>query len=109
MTTRKAISHKLRVFLWSKQQGKCAICGCELVGNRMEFDHIQALVHGGDNEADNWRILCIDCHKSKTKSDVHAKAKVQRLRYGKPKRSAPMAGSRNSAWKRHLDGTVSKR
>lgn len=108
MTERKPISHKLRVLLFQKQGGKCAMCKCALVG-LMEFDHIQALCHGGDNAPDNWRILCTLCHKLKTKLDKQAKAKVQRLKFGRPRKSQPMAGTRASGFKKRMDGVVERR
>ena len=110
MIDRRYLSQKQRAALCLKQDGRCTVCGNKLQPGNIEYDHTQALSHGGDNEADNWRAICaIPCHKEKTKADSQARHHVSRLAYGTPKRSPPMAGSRKSRWKRHMDGTVSER
>lgn len=105
---RRYLTQKKRAELVLAQGGRCSICGRKLKPGHIEFDHIQALIHGGDNEPDNWRALCADpCHRNKTRADVQAKAKVDRLALGgRQRKGPPIAGSRNSRFKRRIDGTV---
>lgn len=110
MTDRRSISQKRRAEIMLAQGGKCAMCPAKLRLGFTEFDHTQALIHGGDNEPDNWRALCIDCHKDKTRKDVHARAHADRIAVGGRQRSGPpMPGSRKSKFKKHLDGRVTLR
>lgn len=71
----------------------CNICG-ERIGSEdaIDWDHVQALIHGGAHHAMNIRPLHRDCHKIKTKFDVQANAKVKRLRNPKPSKR-PMRSS----------------
>ncbi|KKL88278.1 hypothetical protein LCGC14_1926330 [marine sediment metagenome] len=40
-------------------------------GHAFEVDHIQAIVNGGtDFDEKNLQVLCVDCHKDKTKKDM---------------------------------------
>lgn len=65
---------------------KCESCECELRRSRRErkaskfqFDHIVPLCLEGQNSANNIQVLCIACHKIKTKKDVAELAKRRRL------------------------------
>lgn len=110
MTERGSLSHKKRVYLWQKQGGKCAICGCELQGNKIEEDHIQSLEAGGDNELDNWQLICaIPCHRDKSIREAKLRAKVKRIRFGKPRKYPPMQGTKASGLKKRMDGVVERR
>ena len=50
--------------LLKKQENKCNICQINL--ERYEFDHIKALSAGGNNNIENFQVLCIPCHKTKS-------------------------------------------
>ena len=96
-----SIKDKLRVVLrYLRCPGlpeKNRKCGKRLPDLELiDFDHIQALSRGGDNDLTNFRPLCEECHKFKTQgngattlgSDDHEKAKTDRLvneRNGLPK------------------------
>jgi hypothetical protein len=55
------------LILWKNY--KCAECG---EGNSpIEIDHIIPAMHGGHNVGANLQLLCIDCHKDKTKTELH--------------------------------------
>ncbi len=57
---------KLRIIL--AQDGKCA-CGCGQKlggGETIEFDHIIALINGGENREGNTQALSHPCHKVAT-------------------------------------------
>lgn len=72
---------KARIVL--AQEGVCA-CGCGMklgaAGEGIEFDHIIALINGGENREANLRALRRPCHAIKTRADVAEKAKVARVR-----------------------------
>ncbi len=110
MVDRRSISKKRRAQICLAQDGKCFVCGDPLKVGKFEIDHRQALVHGGDDADDNLAALCTNCHTAKTRADVQANAKVQRLIYGgRTRKGPPMQGSRASGLKKHMDGSVSRR
>lgn len=85
---------KLRII--DRQGDRCAECGRKLgvAGERPEFDHMQALVNGGENRESNLRALCPPCHGAKTAEDVAEKSAVARKRkkalgLDRPKRKIP--------------------
>lgn len=69
----------LRIF--NRCEERCMGCSRK-VGNglRYAFDHIKALINGGENRESNIQILCEECHKKKTRVDVAEKARVNRIR-----------------------------
>jgi len=86
-----------------RQGGKCATCNRKLgmAGEPAEFDHILALINGGQNREANLQALCGLCHVSKTRDDMAVKKKNSRVRakrlgLRKPKRRMPY---------RRFDGT----
>lgn len=56
----------------------CEACGCMTKG-KFEIDHIRPDGLLGEPTIENARILCVACHKEKTKSDVGAIAKAKRV------------------------------
>lgn len=62
-----------------------AIIACGICGNLIfpeddiQFDHIHADVFDGPHEYKNLRPVHTECHKIKTKADVQAKAKGDRI------------------------------
>ena len=70
-----------RTLVWRRDTGVCAICafdtknitpqmrkkwGISRHRTPWEMDHAVPLAEGGLNEMDNFRTLCIPCHKSET-------------------------------------------
>jgi hypothetical protein len=78
----------------------------------VEFDHIDLDANSKDASLQNCAAACIPCHKYKTAHrDIPVAAKTLRQQdknAGIRKRST-MPGSRNSGWKRKVDGTVERR
>lgn len=77
---------RVQLRILARQNERCASCGIQL-GEIMkpEFDHVIALVNGGENREGNLQALCSPCHAQKTKGDVAEKAKVahrRRNRFG---------------------------
>lgn len=89
--------------------GCCQKCTRAVVGKlRAEFDHAIPLILGGKHEEANLQLLCHKCHRAKTNLDVKLKAKVARVRkrhLGIRKRST-FACSRDSRFKKKVDGSV---
>ncbi len=59
--------------LWMEQNGfcfdnvVCAICGKHV--NKWQIDHIIPLTRGGKHVIENLQLICIECHKKKTRED----------------------------------------
>ena len=92
----------------------CAGCGSFMASwESRQFDHIIALINGGENRESNLQVLCNMCHQLKTAVDVAEKAVVARKRKkalgikAKPKR--PLMGTVASGWRKRMDGTVERR
>jgi 5-methylcytosine-specific restriction endonuclease McrA len=108
---RTPLNMRQKQLLWDKQAGLCAVASCRtvLVPGRAEDDHHLALVDGGTNELSNRRLICIPCHKAKSAIEHKNNAKAKRIKYGRTRKGPPMAGSRKSRLKKHMDGSVSER
>ena len=106
---------RVKARIIAAQDGKCA-CGCGqklgLAGERIDFDHTQALILGGENRESNLRALRQPCHGEKTRADVAQKATEARKRnkhLGLNKPKATLPGSKGSKWKRKVNGEVVRR
>lgn len=107
---RRSISQKRRTAMFLEQKGRCGECDCVLRPGHWEVDHVAALVHGGSNDDDNLTILCRNCHVAKSRRDVQARSKGDRVAVGgRQRKGPPMQGSRLSGLKKHMDGSVSRR
>lgn len=95
---------------WGKMYGLApgVKCGASLA-HGVQFDHIILDANSHDNTLDNCAAVCLTCHGIKTaKHDTPIAAKTVRQQdKNKGIRKAPsMPGSRNSKYKRRMDGTV---
>ena len=72
-TPRKSLTEQQRAKLFLEAGGKCAVCTRRIVAEVWHADHATALENGGSNEWSNYRVICKNCHKPKTKAD-HATA-----------------------------------
>lgn len=91
MTNRKAITDKIKALslrYWGDHI--CPECYLPItVGEPIEWDHRQALIHGGEHDHFNIRMIHKACHTKKTARDVKANAKVKRIQKGGRKRKGP--------------------
>ena len=46
---------------------KCKRCDCQ---ENLQIDHIKPAMHGGLNVGENLQLLCVDCHKEKTREEM---------------------------------------
>ena len=98
---------KLRVF--EKYNGRCYLSGVKIrPGDRWDVEHILAISLGGENREGNLAPALVEPHKIKTKSDRRQKAKNDRVRkrHIGIRKQSKFACSRNSKWKKKLDGSV---
>ncbi len=80
----------------------------------VHYDHDDPDANSKDNSLENCRCLCRPHHLFKTSNrdrPLIAKTNHQQdmARGIKPRGHRPMAGSRDSQWKRRMDGTVERR
>ena len=89
--------------------GKCRMCGCTIDATTgLEWDHRIPLAIGGDDTLDNLEPLCIRDHRLKTKGDVKRIAKTtrQRQRNLGIRKPSTFAASRDSRFKKKINGDV---
>jgi len=82
---------------------------CAEVAHKKHFDHIIPDALGGDTSLTNCAVLCLPCHGSKTqKIDVPMIAKAKRIkdRHNGIKKPSRFPGSRDSKFKKRMDGSV---
>jgi 5-methylcytosine-specific restriction endonuclease McrA len=67
--------------LYAKQNGICA-CGCgqsmNLNRDKVDCDHVIALIDGGENRESNLQLLLNACHKVKTGKEATARSEERR-------------------------------
>lgn len=105
-TDDSAIPPRVKLRLYDKAEGRCVVC--TLRADSYECDHIIPLIIGGKHEESNLQLLCHECHAGKTKLDVKLKAKVARVRkkHLGIKKPSRFPGSRDSKFKKRMDGSV---
>lgn len=100
---------RVRVRVFEAKGGKCHRCSRKIAaGERWTCEHMKALVNGGENRERNLDVTCDWCLPVKNAEDVAEKATVYRKRkkhIGIKKRST-FACSRDSKFKKRMDGTV---
>ncbi len=64
---REPIPSQIRRAVWTRDQGKCVRCGSR---QRLEFDHIIPVSHGGGNTERNIELLCEVCNRGKSNSII---------------------------------------
>jgi 5-methylcytosine-specific restriction enzyme A len=100
---------KLRIF--ERDRGRCQNCTRQVGPGRepFEIDHKVAIANGGEHREANIQLLCSHCHREKTKADVALKSANYKKRLKnvgiKTKRHV-IPGSRDSKFRKKIDGTV---
>lgn len=106
------IPERVKLRIYERAKGLCQRCGRKLFPGHWDCDHTVALINGGENRESNLQALCDNpCHSGKTREDVKIKAityRKKKAHIGLRKKSR-FPGSKDSKWKRKLDGTVVKR
>jgi 5-methylcytosine-specific restriction protein A len=77
----QAIPARVKIRVFDRSGGVCPQCTLPIVGKlRPAYDHIQALINGGQHREANLQLLCVPCHAVKTKADVAEKSVTARIR-----------------------------
>jgi 5-methylcytosine-specific restriction endonuclease McrA len=80
-TDDQAIPARVKVRVFDRFDGKCCACTLLVQGKlRPAYDHIQALINGGEHREHNLQLLCVPCHALKTRADVAEKSVTARKR-----------------------------
>lgn len=69
MVKRLAISNGTIEQLLKEQKNKCFICKTFIERGRFHIDHEKMLSKGGNENIDNYQLLCVKCHKNKCKKE----------------------------------------
>ena len=113
MANRQEFSRSVKLAAWERAGGCCESCRRKIFpGDGPEYDHIITCEQGGDNSLKNCQVLCIWCHKPKTREDLKTTAKSRSIRAQHVNAKTikrPMQGSRGSKWKKKLNGEVVER
>jgi 5-methylcytosine-specific restriction enzyme A len=97
----EAIPARVKVRCFLAFHGTCAACGLVIVGKlRPAYDHLVALINGGEHRESNLQLLCTLCHAVKTKSDVAEKSQV----YHKRKKAIGIRSKRRTIPGRKFNG-----
>lgn len=106
---------RVRLRILRRFNFRCAgQCGGRLIvpGERWTCDHVRALINGGENRESNGQPLCALCNPEKNRADVAEKSKTASVAistYGLKTSSRPIDGSRNTRFKKRMDGRVELR
>jgi hypothetical protein len=105
-----AIPPRVRVRIFQRYGGRCQ-CGCNRLirpGEAWDCEDTIALINGGERREGNLKPWLTEHHKGKTKADVAEKSSVYRKRakHLGIKKPSKFACSRESKWKKRIDGTV---
>jgi len=106
---RREFSKQVKRDAFLRADGQCEGCGAKLTFGKYHYDHIIPDGLGGEPTLENCGVLCTPCHKVKTTTkDVPAIAKTKRIqdRQKGIKNPSKFACSRDSKWKKRIDGTV---
>lgn len=113
MAKRITITPKRRAEIFRDAGGICHLCSRKIApGEPWEVEHPKAIGLGGADDATNWKPAHVDCHAGKTRQDIRIMRKADRALKkdtGVKKSRNPIPGSRNSRWKRTLDGRTVER
>lgn len=110
--TRRSLSTRERVRLFTLYGGVCHICGGRIDGAREAWDveHILPVALGGEETDENRKPAHVKCHKGKTADDIGRIRKADRAQArhigAKARTRCPLPGGRHSKLKRKIDGTV---
>lgn len=107
-----AIPPRVKLRIFERCGGRCVRCSRHIAGRILPaYDHIIALINGGENRESNIQLLCSDCHLPKSGDDMHIKSKSYRTRLrhvGIKTNKRLIPGSKGSGFRKTMDGKVWK-
>ena len=78
--SRQEFTPKTKLAAWERAGHHCEECSVLIrPGNGPEYDHRVEDYYDGGNSLDNCQVLCIGCHKAKTKQRSPVLAKSRRI------------------------------
>lgn len=99
----QAIPPRVKIRVFDRAGKRCEECTLLIVGKlRPEYDHKIALINGGKHCESNLQLLCSECHKAKTRSDVAEKSVMAKKRL----KAAGIKKPRTLTSWRRFDGSV---
>lgn len=106
---RREFSAKVKAAAALRANGNCESCTRKLSTGDYNYDHVIADGIGGEPTIENCMVLCKSCHAIKT--DKHDKPRIAKAKrnYRKAHGIRPhshFACSRDSKFKKRIDGTV---
>lgn len=105
-----SIPPRVRLRVWEHGIGHCAECGRKIMaGETWEIDHRVPLILGGEHREFNLWVICLWCHRSKTRAEMAAKSVSYHKRAkhsGIKRKGRSMPGSKGSGIRRRMDGTT---
>jgi 5-methylcytosine-specific restriction enzyme A len=106
---RKEFTTRTKALAFQRANGRCEECGLRLIPGKIAYDHKTPDGLTGANDLSNCSVICLACHKHKTREDIGriAKAKRQHTRHiGAAKSRNPLPGGKQSKWRKKLTGEV---
>ncbi len=100
---------RVRIRIFERHSGICHLSGRKIrPGEKWEVEHVLAIALGGENRESNLAPALVAPHKAKTAQDRKQKARNDRVRkrHLGIRKPSKMAGSRDSKWKRKMNGQV---
>ena len=77
----QAIPARVKIRVFDRHNGCCVACTLPIVGKlRPAYDHTIAIINGGQHRETNLQLLCVPCHKVKTRADVAEQSVTARVR-----------------------------
>ena len=80
MSSRKAISKKVRFEIFKRDAFTCQYCGKSAPDVILQVDHIEPVSKGGTNETLNLITSCFDCNSGKKATPLSRKEEVKKQR-----------------------------
>jgi 5-methylcytosine-specific restriction endonuclease McrA len=100
---RREFSKAVRRDAFLRANGRCELCGCK---QRLEYHHRIEAYLGGEATLENCIVLCRSCHGLTTqerRSEIDKTRRLADKRMG-IRRKSTMPGSRNSKYKKLMNG-----
>lgn len=105
--SRREFPAKIMNDAFQRAGGRCQKCTAKLFVGKFHYDHVIPDAMGGEPTLENCEVLCTACHGIKTFTrdvPVIAKAKRQAAKHRGIRKRSTFACSRESPWKRTIDG-----
>jgi 5-methylcytosine-specific restriction protein A len=102
----QAIPKRVKLRIFERCGGKCALTGRKVLPGEFDFDHIRSLIMGGEHRETNLQVVWRPAHREKTAIGVASKAKADRIRakhLGLHKSRTPLG---SKTLRKRMDGTV---